>query len=252
MGRVEGRVAIVTGAAQGIGATYARALALEGAKVVVADILPGDAVVEEIRAAGGEAISTNTDISDTQSVNAMAEAVVSAFGAVHVLVNNAALFATLPLRRFEEIPDAEWDAVMRVNVTGMFKCVRAVTPVMRQQGSGKIINVSSGTVFLGSQMLLHYVTSKAAVLGFTRSLARELGPSNICVNAIAPGLTESEGVKANPAYGEQARQRVTQARALQRPQEPADLIGPLIFLASPDSDFVTGQTLLVDGGHHVR
>jgi NAD(P)-dependent dehydrogenase (short-subunit alcohol dehydrogenase family) len=250
--RLADQVAIVTGAARGIGAFYAREMAREGARVVLADIVDGEELASEIRSQGGEAVFQRTDVSDAQSLDTMAHRAITEFGGIDVLVNNAAIFASLKFQPFTEIPDAEWDAVMRVNVGGIFRAARAVVPSMRLRGRGKIVNISSGTAFIGSPMLLHYVTSKAAVLGFTRALARELGASSICVNAIAPGFTESDSVLGNPAYGQSVRDRVQGARALARAQLPDDLVGALIFLASRESDFVTGQTLVVDGGHHMH
>lgn len=249
MGRLDGKAAIVTGGAQGIGAAYVRALSREGASVAIADLLSGDALAEEVRNGGGRALAVKTDVSDPASVKALTDKCVSEFGAIDILVNNAAIFASLSFKPFLQISDEEWNKVMAVNVGGIFQCCKAVTPHMRAKGGGKIINISSGTVFLGSQMLLHYVTSKAAVIGLTRALARELGPDKICVNAIAPGFTESEGVKANASYGAEVRARVQGVRALARAQAPEDLVGALLFLASDASDFVTGQTLVVDGGH---
>ncbi len=252
MARLQGKVAIVTGAAQGIGATYARVLAAEGAKVVAADIQATDAVVAEIGGAGGEALGVDCDVGDAASVERMVAAAVDRFGGIDILVNNAAVFASLDLKPFAAISDAEWERVMNVNVAGMFRCCRAVAPQMRERKSGKIINISSGTVFAGSQAMLHYVTSKAAVIGLTRSLARELGPDNICVNALAPGFTSSEGVVANAAFAQPVRETIASMRCFRREQTPEDLVGPLLFLASSDSDFVTGQTLLVDGGHYTH
>lgn len=252
MGRVQGKVAIVTGAAQGIGAAYAKALAAEGAKVVTADILPIEAVVAAIAQAGGDALGLRADVADPASVDGMVAATVARFGSVDILVNNAAIFASLQLKPFAEISETEWSAVMNVNVAGMFRCCRAVAPEMRRRQSGKIINISSGTVFAGAQAMLHYVTSKAAVVGLTRSLARELGADNICVNALAPGFTSSEGVVANADFAQPVRDAVASWRCFAREQQPEDLIGPLLFLASSDSDFVTGQTLLVDGGQYTH
>ncbi len=252
MGRLDGRVAIVTGGAQGIGAEYARALAREGARVVVADIQSCDACVAAIKEQGGEALGLSVDVTDSASISEMVSAAESTWGTVHILVNNAAIFASLPLRPFMEIPDQEWEAVMSVNVGGLFKCAKAVVPVMKKGGGGKIINISSGTVMNGSAMLLHYVTSKSAVIGLTRSLARELGESNICVNALAPGFTLSEGVQANDGYSEPLRAGINAQRCIKRDQKPDDLVGTLLYLASSDSDFVTGQMVLVDGGMYTH
>lgn len=251
MKRLDQRVAIVTGAAQGIGAIYAKALANEGAKVVVTDILETDRVAAEIQQAGGNALALKNDVSDARSVSDMVTTTLDHFGRIDILVNNAAMFASLGLKPFEDIPEEEWDQVMSVNVKGLFLCSRSVVAAMRITGGGKIINISSGTVVNGAAMMLHYVTSKAAVLGFTRSLARELGVLNICVNALSPGLTLSEGVKVNPDYADMVIDAVAQQRCISRDQQPADLIGALLFLASSDSDFMTGQNMLVDGGHYM-
>jgi len=249
MNRLTGKVAIVTGAAQGIGATYARAMAREGAKLVIADVLDGASVAREIVAGGGEAICVTTNVADTGSVNMMIEKTMAAFGGIDILVNNAAIFASLSMKPISAISDEEWDKVMQVNVAGLFKCTRAVLPAMRQRGGGKIINISSGTVIMGSPMLLHYVTSKAAVAGFTRALARELGRDNICVNSLAPGFTLSEGVKSSQNFPSALHQMIEAGRCFQRAQQPEDLVGGLLFLASSESDFVTGQMLLIDGGN---
>jgi len=247
MAVLENKVAIVTGAAQGIGAAYAKGLAAAGAKLCVCDIIPLDAVVADIKAAGGEVISQHCDITDARQVEDLVANTEKAFGRVDILVNNAALFAKLPLKPFTEISSDEWDLVMKINTRGVFECVKAVTPVMRRQKYGKIINITSSGVMKGIPMLLHYIASKAAVIGMTRSLARELGADNICVNVLAPGLTMSEDVKANEAYSV-SRQLNVASRAIKREQEPEDLVGTVVYLASPASDFMTGQTMLVDGG----
>lgn len=252
MNRLKGKTAIVTGGAQGIGAAYAKALAEEGAAVTVSDVLDTGEAVAAITSAGGKALGVNADVTDNNSVADMVAQTVGEFGGVDILVNNAALFANLSLKPFMDIPDDEWDKVMDVNIGGLFKCSRAVVPEMRKQNGGKIINISSGTVFMGAAMMLHYVTSKAAVVGFTRSLARELGNDNICVNALAPGFTVSEGVLANEGYAPAMHEMIAAMRCFKRNQEPEDLTGTLIFLASGDSDFMTGQTILVDGGHFVH
>lgn len=244
--RLAGRVAIVTGAAQGIGAVYARALAAEGARVSLCDLQSSEEVAREIRAAGGEAIVAQTDVTDARAVGEFVAATERRFGTVHVLVNNAAAFAKLGLKSFMEISSAEWDMVMAVNTRGTFECVKAVVPIMRRQRYGKIVNIASGTVFKGSPMLMHYVASKGAVIAMTRTMARELGPDNICVNAIAPGLTMSEGVKEMYTY--ERAQSTVDTRCFKRPEEPEDLAGTVVFLASAESDFITGQTIVVDGG----
>lgn len=252
MGRIDGKVAIVTGGAQGIGAAYARGLVAEGAKVCIADVLDTSDITGELNADGENAIGVKTDVTDVASVEKMMTETISSFGQIDILINNAAMFASLDLKPFAAITDAEWDQVMAVNVGGLFKCCRAVLPHMEKQNGGKIINVSSGTVFNGAAMMLHYVTSKAAVVGFTRSLAREVGQSNICVNALAPGFTLSEGIEANASYPDVVKEMIASQRALPRAQVPQDLVGALVFLASSDSDFMTGQTMLVDGGHYTH
>ena len=246
--RLQGRVAIVTGAAQGIGARYAVALAAEGAALVCADVIDAEPVAAQIRAGGGRALALRADVSSAESVRQMAAASVEAFGRIDVLVNNAGLFANLALKPFEQIEAAEWDRVMTVNVRGPFECAKAVLPQMRAQGYGKIVNIASATVFKGSPMLLHYVTSKGAVVAMTRSLARELGDAGIRVNTLAPGLTASENTLANPAWQGAVGANNIASRAIKREVTPEDLCGTLVYLASAESDFVTGQVIVVDGG----
>ncbi len=250
--RLGGRVAIVTGAARGIGATYAAALAAAGAIVAVCDILAPDATVAAIRDAGGVACGAMCDISDAAAVAAFVGDVEAAYGRIDVLVNNAAIFANLTLKPFTEIDEAEWDRVMVVNVRGSFACTRAVVPVMRRHGYGKIVNIASGTVFKGAPLMLHYVASKGAVVAMTRALARELGDDGIRVNCLAPGLTMSEGVIANSAWAGPIVANNIASRCLKREATPQDLTGALVFLASPESDFMTGQTVVVDGGSVTR
>jgi NAD(P)-dependent dehydrogenase (short-subunit alcohol dehydrogenase family) len=246
--RLKGRVCIVTGAAQGIGETYALALAQAGAAVVCADVLDTRPVAAAIEKAGGQVLATQTDVTDAKSVQAMVDAAVARFGRIDVLVNNAAIFGSIKLKPFEQIESAEWDRIMAVNVRGSFECAKAVAPVMRKQKYGKIINVASGTVFKGTPMFLHYVTSKGAVVAMARCLARELGPDNICVNTLAPGLTLSANVQANDDWHGGIAEGIVASRAIKREQMPDDLTGTLVYLASGDSDFVTGQVILVDGG----
>jgi NAD(P)-dependent dehydrogenase (short-subunit alcohol dehydrogenase family) len=246
--RLSGVSAIVTGAAAGgIGAHYAKALAAEGAKLSLCDIEPVDATIDAIKAAGGMAIGRLCDVTDAKAVAALVAATDQAFGGVQVLVNNAALFGKITQKPLMEIPSEEWDRVMTVNTRGPFECVKAVVPVMRRGGYGKIINIASGTVFKGTPMMLHYVSSKGAVVAMTRAMARELGEYGIRVNAIAPGLTLSEVVKGRNDYGALRAVNI-QGRCIKRDEEPDDLVGTVIFLASHDSDFMTGQTMLVDGG----
>ena len=245
--RLHGKVAVITGGAAGIGFAYARRFLAEGARVVVADIVDPDPAVEKLDTAG-RALGVRTDVSDADSVGAMVEAALGRFGRIDVLVNNAAVFATLKPQRFEDIPEAEWDRVMAVNVKGVWNCARAVVPAMRAQGGGRIVNVASAIVAKGTAMLMHYVTSKGAVVAMTRALARELGPDRITVNAVAPGLILSDTVQANPDITAFQETAIMQARSLKRDAFPDDVEGTVVFLASDDSAFMSGQTLIVDGG----
>ncbi len=250
--RLKDKVAIVTGGARGIGAAFCDALAVAGAKVVVADVLDGTQVAERISETQRPAIYMRADVTSKQSVEKLVADTVREFGTVDILVNNAALFADLALKPFQQISAEEWDRVMLVNVRGTFQCAKAVAPVMIDNKKGRIVNMASGTAFKGTGNLLHYVASKGAVVSMTRSLARELGPHNICVNAIAPGLTMSEAVVVNPDWTGKASAAGIAARAIQREQVPADLLSTLIYLCSDDSSFVTGQTISVDGGALMR
>jgi NAD(P)-dependent dehydrogenase (short-subunit alcohol dehydrogenase family) len=246
--RVKDRIAIVTGAAQGIGAIYAKALAAEGATVVVSDILNGTSVVEAIKVAGGRALYVKADVSDETSVQALVDRTVETFGKVDILVSNAAVYASLKMKPFTEIDVAEWDKVTAVNVRGAFLCARSVAPVMKANGYGRIVNIASGTVFKGTPNFLHYVTSKGAIIAMTRALARELGEHGICVNTLAPGLVLSEQVLANKEMRDALTAPVLASRAIKRDQHSEDLIGPLLFLTSDDCAFMTGQAVVVDGG----
>jgi NAD(P)-dependent dehydrogenase (short-subunit alcohol dehydrogenase family) len=247
MKRLDGKVAIVTGAAQGIGAAYAIGLASQGAKVVVADIADTSSVVKEITANGGSAIGCTVDVTNNESLLAMVSQTEAEFGPIEILVNNAAIFAGLELKPFTEITEDEWDFVMRVNVRGPFQCAKAIVPSMRKNGRGKIINIASGTFLRGAPMFCHYVSSKGAIVGQTRALAAELGADNVLVNCILVGLTESEGVKDHKQLGA-AKAPTLAARVIKREMVPEDLLGSLYYLASSDSDFVTGQCMNVDGG----
>jgi NAD(P)-dependent dehydrogenase (short-subunit alcohol dehydrogenase family) len=243
--RLKDQVAIVTGAAQGIGAHYARGLAKEGAAVAVVDILDPNPVVKEIVGNDGKALALRVDVSDEKQTQEMARKVVEAYGRIDILVNNAAVYGTIVRKPFEQITVEEWDKIMAVNVRGIFLCVKAVAPHMKAQRRGKIVNVTSSTFFKGNENFLHYVSSKGAVVAMTRSLARELGDFNINVNAIAPGQTMSE---ANLKRGEETDARSLRTRLLKRRLMPEDLVGTVVYLSSPDSDMMTGQVLLVDGG----
>jgi NAD(P)-dependent dehydrogenase (short-subunit alcohol dehydrogenase family) len=245
--RLADKVVVVTGGAAGIGFAYARRFLAEGAKVIVADVADPVAAAEKLGAAE-RVLGVPADVSDSASVRAMVEAAVARFGRVDVLVNNAAVFAALKPQPFDAIPEAEWDRVMAVNVKGIWNCARAVVPVMRAQGGGRIVNVASAIVAKGTAMLLHYVTSKGAVVAMTRALARELGPAGITVNAVAPGLILSDTVQANPDITDFQLDAIMRARSLKREAFPADVEGTVVFLASDDSAFMSGQTLVVDGG----
>ena len=247
-GRVEGRVCVVTGAAQGIGATYAKALATEGAKLVISDIDDGTAVADEIKAGGGEAIALQNDVSHWQSCQDMVASALNAFGRIDVLINNAAIFGKLDRASIEEISPELFNRVLKVNVGGTFLCTKAVLPAMKEQGYGKIINISTSRIFAGLPFYTHYDASKGAVFGMTRAMAKELGDHGIRVNAIAPGSTMSENVKARTDWRDGGPAAKLAGRSLKRLQDPEDLIGACLYLASAESDFTTGQTLVIDGG----
>jgi 3-oxoacyl-[acyl-carrier protein] reductase len=242
--RLVGRLALVTGGGQGLGRAFAGRLLAEGARVVVAD-LDSERAAKVAAELGEGAFAETVDVSDEGSVARLA-ARVSRLGTVDVLVNNASIFSTLEMRPFDQIPTEEWQRVMAVNVTGAYLCARAFVPCMRAVGYGKIVNISSATVFIGRPLYLHYVTSKAALIGMTRALATELGRDGICVNAVTPGATQTE-VPRKTVTPQQAEQIVGR-QAIKRRETPADLVGTVAFLASPDSDFITGQTVNVDGG----
>ena len=246
--RLKGKTAIVTGAGSGIGKALARRLAQDGAAIVVADLANFDVAAAEIaRDTGAKALGLQIDVSAEGDVARMAAETLKAFGRIDILVNNAALFSPLKLRPFEQIDAAEWRKVMEVNVLGVFLCCRACVPHMRAAGSGRIVNLASGAPLKGVPHFLHYVSSKGAVIAMTRGLARELGKDRITVNALAPGFTLSENVAKDAAHvkaGESSRA----TRAIQRDETPEDLVGAVSFLASDEAAFITGQTIVVDGG----
>ena len=251
MARLNDRVAILTGGAKGIGRHYARALAAEGARLMIADIADGKELAEALaREHGANSVASSvTDVSDEAAVTALVAKTMDRFGKIDILVNNAALFAPLVEQKVTDIDAALWDRVMAINVRGVFLMTKHVAPHMIAQKYGKIINISSGTVARGIPLFAHYVTSKGAVTAFTRASSRELGEHNICVNNLAPGFTLSDSViKENPGHLEHSRQPSIMRRALKRDEYPDDLLGALVFLASADSDFITGQTIAVDGG----
>ncbi|MFV1876177.1 SDR family NAD(P)-dependent oxidoreductase [Nioella sp.] len=247
MPRLVNKVAAITGAAQGIGAAFAIHLAKNGAKVVVSDIADPSATVDAIKAAGGEAVGLKVDVTSNDDLARMVEAAKSEFGGLDILVNNAGIFATLKPKPFMKIDEDEFDMIMTVNARSVHQATKAVVPAMIERGGGKVVNISSGTFYYGPPGLSHYTASKGAIIGMTRCHGRELGDKNIQVNAIAPGLTESEGVKANEAFNPFGAPTVA-TRSIKREMVPEDLLGTLIYLCSDDSNFVTGQTLNVDGG----
>jgi 3-oxoacyl-[acyl-carrier protein] reductase len=248
---LQDKVVVITGGGHGIGKAYCLGFGRAGSRVVVADIDPSaaDNVATQItRESGMQSLAVHVDVADETSTRHMADAVLARFGRIDVLINNAAIFATVPMNRgrIETIAPEEWDRLMAVNLRGLFFCCRAVLPAMRAQKAGKIINIASGTVYNGSPGRIHYVTSKAGTIGFTRTLAREVGADNITVNVLAPGNTLSE---ENPTEEMlRFRQASVGSRALKRVELPQDLVGTMLFLASPLSDFITGQTINVDGG----
>jgi NAD(P)-dependent dehydrogenase (short-subunit alcohol dehydrogenase family) len=245
-GSLEGKVAVVTGAAQGIGNAIANGLAVEGARIVVVDLNRAEEAAQELE--GG--IGLTVDVADETQVERMAQEVVERCGSIDVLVNNAGLYASLQMRPFTEIPVVEWRQVMDVNVLSMFLTTRAVVPRMREQGGGRIVNISSGTPFRGVPFLLHYVTSKGAIVALTRALAKELGRDDVLVNCVAPGFTMSDGVREHPEVIEALREVSVSSRTLQRDQEPEDVVGAVVFLCGPGATFVTGQTIVIDGGQY--
>jgi 3-oxoacyl-[acyl-carrier protein] reductase len=249
MSVLDGRVAIVTGGGGGIGERYCRGLAAAGASVVVADVVEAGA---RRVAAAVDGLACRVDVADAHSVQAMVDAVLERYGRIDALINNAAIFTQLvqPRKDFDQISVEEWDRVMAVNVRGTWLCSKAVAPVMRQQRSGVIVNISSGTILGGQAGFAHYVTSKAAVWGLGRVLARELGDFGVRVNTITPGLTSSEAVLE--AYPAESLALNAQRRLLKREQVPEDLVGTVVFLCSDASAFITGQTFNVDGGMYLH
>ncbi len=252
--RLKDKVAIVTGGGVGIGKAYAHGLAQEGAKVVVADIQEAEAqkVAADIRTAGGEAIAVSVDVTLPEKTQAMAAAALKTYGRIDILVNNAGLYSALKKKAFMEIDTRRMGPShvgQRQRIISLRESRLSGDEAARQKG--KIINISSGTTQSGTPFFLHYVSSKAGVLGFTRALAREVGDDNICVNSIMPGLTISSANQEGVTSPEQLADR-RKRRALQRDQYPADFVGTVIFLASDDSDFMTGQSIGVDGGMNMH
>ncbi|HXT53257.1 MAG TPA: 3-oxoacyl-ACP reductase family protein [Candidatus Eisenbacteria bacterium] len=244
--RFKDKSVIITGGGGKIAKAYGMAFAKEGAKLSLPDIASADHTVNAIRDAGGAAITMACDVSNEESVKAMVDQTVKQFGTVDILINNAAYFMTVWKGPFWEMTVEEFDKAMAVNVRGSWLCAKAVVPQMQKQQGGKIINVSSNVALTGNPNYIHYVTSKGALIAMTRAMARELGDWNICVNTVSPGFVVTEGRKVDPEY-EKIR---AQQRSIKRSQVENDLVGTVLFLSSPESDFMTGQLLNVDGGFH--
>ena len=251
MGAFDGKVVVVTGTAMGIGQAYALGFAKEGAHVVAADIADNRETVGLIEAEGGSVLPVHVDVTDLESTAAMAETAGDALGRIDVLVNNAAYYRTQQLLPFDEMSVEEWDKAFDVNTKGSWLCARAVFPFMKRQNSGKVINISSMTAFKKyvlpeGQGFLHYVASKAAVVGLTRGLAIEMGPYNICVNTVVPEYIPT-GI-----WDDDVDRYVIEERIFKRTQTPEDMVGVVLFLAGPGSDMLTGQTIMVNGGTHLH
>jgi len=248
--RLKDRVVVVTGAARGIGAEYCAALAKEGAWVAATDIMDGSALAESIARAGGTAFYTRLDVTDAPGIKAAFELIAEKYGKIDALVNNAAVWGGINVCPLEELTLQEWDRVFEVNAKGTFLCTQAVVPFLKKQGGGRIVNITSSSVYTAPAGIPHYIASKSAVIGLTRALARELGPYNITVNSIAPGFTLSEATLdvINKTGRTSWNERIVAGRCLQRSMYPGDLTGALIYLCSDDSSFMTGQEINVDGG----
>jgi NAD(P)-dependent dehydrogenase (short-subunit alcohol dehydrogenase family) len=247
-GTIAGKTAVVTGGAKGIGLAIAEDLARRGAAILIADLTGAEAAAERLRANGHRAVGLKVDVASEADTAALAETGSRELGGIDILVNNAGIYTSLKPRAFEEIDVSEWRRVLDVNTIGVFLCCRAVLPAMKARGGGRIVNISSGVAFKGNPLMAHYVASKGAVVSMTRSLATELGRHNILVNSVAPGFTLSDGVLENQELVEGVRSPSTRSRVLVRDMKPADIVGAVAFFAGADSAFITGQTLVVDGG----
>jgi NAD(P)-dependent dehydrogenase (short-subunit alcohol dehydrogenase family) len=243
---LDGKVAIVTGGAQGIGRAIADRLAADGARIVIADLRGAEAAAANLP----DGVGLTVDVASEDDVARMASETIERCGSIDILVNNAGLYASLAMRPFEQIPVDEWRQVMDVNVLSMFLTCRAVVPRMREHGGGRIVNISSGTPFRGVPFVLHYVTSKGAIVALTKALAKELGGDDILVNCVAPGFTMSDGVQENPEVIKALRDVSISARTIKRDQVPEDVVGAVAFLCGPESTFITGQTMVIDGGQY--
>jgi NAD(P)-dependent dehydrogenase (short-subunit alcohol dehydrogenase family) len=240
------RTVIVTGGATGIGQAFAVGCAAQGANVVVADLNAADETVALVEKAGGRAIAVKVDVADDASTRAMANAALDRFGRIDGLINNAAYFREVKLTPFEELDPAQWDRIFAVNVKGVWQCCKAVMPAMRERGSGAIVNIASVVAVAGQPGYLHYVSTKGAVLSMTKGLAKECGPNGVRVNVIAPGFVITDATKNRPVEWQQS---FLKARAISREQRPDDLVGTALYLLSDLAGFVSGQTIVVDGGH---
>jgi NAD(P)-dependent dehydrogenase (short-subunit alcohol dehydrogenase family) len=232
----------------GIGAAICEALAKQGAAIVVADLSGAQEAAERLQEAGHRAIGVAADVSREDDTIAMAAKAIEAFGRIDILVNNAAIYSTLQIKPFEQLAVEDWKRILDVNVIGQFLCCRAVLPTFRDQGGGRIVNISSAVAFKGNPGMLHYVASKGAIIAMTRTLATELGEYDVLVNSVAPGFTLSDGVHKNPELANNVSGFSVRSRALKRDMVPSDVIGAVSFFAGPDAAFITGQTLVVDGG----
>jgi NAD(P)-dependent dehydrogenase (short-subunit alcohol dehydrogenase family) len=247
-----GSIALVTGSAIGIGRAMCAGLAAAGAKVVVVDRSDPSATVTEVEKEGGQALGVLADVTSERELADAVSAAQHSFGGIDILVNNAGIFASLNPGPFDQLEADDWRKVLEVNVIGSFLAAKAVVGPMRQRGGGRIINIASTTAFKGTAYLLHYTSSKGAILAMTKALARELGGDGILVNAVAPGFTVSEGVEQNSDHVEAMRQNAPASRILRREMVPDDIVGAVRFLAGPLSGFMTGQTIVVDGGAYLH
>lgn len=245
---LSGQVAIVTGGAMGIGFAIAQELAVRGAAIVIADRAGAEQAAEKLTQDGYRAAPVTADVSSESDTQQIAQTALREFGRIDILVNNAAIFSSIQLKPFEELTVADWRGILDVNVIGQFLCCRAVLPTFKKQQSGRIITISSGVAFKGNPGMLHYVATKGAVVSMTRSLATELGDHGVLVNSVAPGFTLSDGVQKNSELSSRSSEFSIKGRALKRSMMPDDVVGAVAFFAGPDSAFITGQTLVVDGG----
>jgi len=244
-GRLDGKVALVTGAAQGIGWVYAQGLAREGAKVVISDLLDCQKPANKLKESGVDAIGIEADITDLPSMEAVVRKSVKTFGSLDILVNNAALYAGIERGSIFDISLEDWNRVLKVNVIGQVIATQAAVAQMKKQKAGKIVNVASAVVDTGIPVFIHYTASKAAVIGMTRAMARELGPYGITVNSISPGYVM---VASNDPLPMSRHEDNIKQRCIKRNEYPEDLVGTVLYLSSSDSEFVTGQNIIVDGG----